>query len=69
MRRGLSRPRAYELVQRCALDAVRNGSEFMEVLSCDPRIRRHLTPNALARCLDPKVHLRHVDRIFQRVGL
>ena len=69
MRRGVSRTRAYELVQRAALSAWRNGQEFAEVLLRDPAIRAHLTPKALRRCVDPRPHLKHVERIFRRVGL
>ncbi len=69
MRAGLTRTRAYELVQRCALAAWRNGSHFTEILDADPEIRKHLSPAALRRCLSPDSHLRHVDRIFKRVGL
>jgi len=69
MRRGLSRRRAYELVQRCALAAWRNGAQFTDRLLRDPGIRRHLTPQEIRRCVDPQVHLKHVNRIFRRVGL
>ena len=69
MRRGLSRTQAYELVQRCAMSTERHGYEFTDVLLRDPAIRRHLTPEALRRCVEPRVHLKHVDRIFKRVGL
>ena len=69
MRRGLSRTQAYELVQRCALAAWRNGHAFRDVLLKDPSIRRHLSPDALRRCMDPRVHLKHVNQIFKRVGL
>jgi adenylosuccinate lyase len=69
MRRGLSRTQAYELVQRAALAAWRDGGDFGEHLRRDVRIRRHLTPAALARCMDPAVHTRHVGAIFKRVGL
>jgi len=69
MRRGLSRTRAYELVQRAALSAWRDEQEFAEVLLRDAAIRAHLTPAAVRRCVSPEPHLKHVDRIFQRVGL
>jgi len=69
MRRGLSRTQAYELVQRCALEAWRNGRPFTEVLLQDRSIGRHLGPQALRRCVDPRVHVKHVNRIFKRVGL
>ncbi|MBI3330786.1 MAG: adenylosuccinate lyase [Candidatus Omnitrophica bacterium] len=69
MRRGLSRARAYELVQRAALSAWRDEQEFAEVLLRDAAIRAHLTPAAVRRCVNPQPHLKHVDRIFRRVGL
>ena len=69
MRRGLSRTQAYDIVQRCALSAWRNGHQFTDALQHDPAIRRHLDPKAVRRCVEPRVHLKHVDRIFKRVGL
>jgi len=69
MRQGLTRSQAYALVQRCALAAWHNGGTFQDILADDPAIRRHLTPSVVRRCLDPRGHLKHVDRIFKRVGL
>jgi len=69
MRQGLSRRQAYEKVQHCALKAWRNGDSFTEALKQDSAIRQHLSLAVLKRCSDPAAHLRHVDRIFKRVGL
>ena len=69
MRRGLTRTKAYELVQRTALAAWKRGGEFGDALRQDPAIGRHLSPAEVRRCLDPARHLRQVDRIFKRVGL
>ena len=69
LRRGLSRKSAYELVQRCALAAWRGAGSFETALLDNPKIRKHLTPVEVRRCLDLRVHLKHVDRIFRRVGL
>ena len=69
MGRGLTRTQAYELVQRLALSAWQNGRDFQETLLRDPSVRRRLSPEAVRRCVDPGRHLRHVDRIFKRVGL
>lgn len=69
MRQGLSRTRAYALVQRAALSAWRNGSDFEDVLLHDASIRRHLSPSVLRRCLDPRLHVKYVNQIFKRVGL
>ena len=69
MRRGLTRTTAYEVVQRGALTAWQTGEELTDVLARDPVIRTHLSREALARCLSPAPHLKHVDHIFKRVGL
>ncbi|MBI3011956.1 MAG: adenylosuccinate lyase, partial [Candidatus Omnitrophica bacterium] len=69
MRQGLSRAMAYRIVQRCAMSAWRGRSDFAELLLRDPTIRRSLSPATLRRCLEPRAHLKHVDRIFKRVGL
>ena len=69
MRQGLSRTQAYELVQRCALAAWRNGHDFTSLLLQDPDIRRYLSRQVLRRCVEPQIHLKHVDHIFKRVGL
>ncbi|MBI3319655.1 MAG: adenylosuccinate lyase [Candidatus Omnitrophica bacterium] len=69
MRAGLSRTEAYTLVQRCALEAWRNGAEFQQRLLADAGIRRHLSGRQIRECLDARRHLRHVNTIFRRVGL
>jgi len=69
MGKGLTRTQAYALVQRCALAVWRDGDGFAERLRADRGIRRYLTATEIARCVDPRRHLKHVDRIFKRVGL
>ena len=69
MRRGLTRRAAYELVQRCAVAAWRDGGEFTQRLLRDRAITRHLSPAQVRRCVDPRRHLKHVKAIFTRVGL
>lgn len=69
MRQGFSRKMAYAWVQRCALKAWREGSHFETALLEDADIPKHLTADKIKRCCDPLRHLKHVDRIFKRVGL
>ena len=69
MEQGLSRTQAYEMVQRLALQASQDGRDFRQALLADPAIRRRLPDKVLRACMDPDRHLRHVNRIFQRVGL
>jgi len=69
MRKGLSRTQAYELVQRCALDAWRHGHRLEQALAADERVRKHLSPREVARCVNPRTPLKRVRQIFRRVGL
>ena len=69
MEQGLTRTKAYELVQRSAMAAWRGGGDFRDIVLRDPELARRLSKPALERCLDPARHLRHVDAIFKRVGL
>ena len=64
---GLSREAAYAAVQRAALQVWDGGGRFRDRLAADPVITAHLPDAALDDLFDPARHLRHVDRIFDRV--
>jgi adenylosuccinate lyase len=66
---GLARQVAYELVQRHAMRAWRERRAFLELLTADPAVTAHLTPDELKACFDPAWYTRHVDEVFERVGL
>jgi adenylosuccinate lyase len=66
---GLPRQVAYETVQRNAMQAWRTRRPFLELLTADPEVTRHLGPDALKACFDPAWYLRNVDAIFRRAGL
>ena len=67
--RGLPRQRAYELVQRNAMRAWREGRSFQEILAADPDVAALLTPAALGSCFDAAWYLRNVDAVYKRLGL
>ncbi|MBW2122307.1 MAG: adenylosuccinate lyase [Deltaproteobacteria bacterium] len=67
MRHGLSRDRAYGLVQRNAMRVWEEGGDFKEKILKDPEIREVLTPEIIDTAFDLKHHLRHLDTIFRRV--
>jgi adenylosuccinate lyase len=66
---GLPRQVAYEIVQRNAMQAWRTRQPFLEALTADPEVTRHLGPDALKACFDPAWYVRNVDAIFRRAGL
>ncbi len=67
--KGLPRQRAYELVQKNAMDAWREQRSFEELLARDPEVMARLAPAELKECFDPAWYLRNVDAIYRRLGL
>lgn len=66
---GATREAAYAMVQRNAMRAWETGEEFRTLLLADADVRAVLSPAEIESCFDLGYHLRHVDAIFQRVGL
>jgi adenylosuccinate lyase len=67
MRQGLSREKAYGLVQRNAMRIWEEGGDFKEIILKDSDIGKILTPEMVENAFDLNHHLRHVDAIFRRV--
>ena len=66
-RHGISRERAYELVQRNAMRSFREKADFKSLLLADPDVTAVLPPNEIERAFDLEDQLKHVDQIFERV--
>jgi adenylosuccinate lyase len=64
---GLPRQEAYELVQRQAMVAWRDGRPLLELLREDKVISTRLDGAKLAALFDLDHHLAHVDHVFERV--
>jgi adenylosuccinate lyase len=69
MNKGLSRPAAYEIIQRCAMQVWRENIEFKEVLMRDRKLRRYLSADELDACFNVRYYVRYVDKIFKKVGI
>lgn len=67
--KGLSREAAYGLVQPRAMEAWEKQVHFRDLLLQDPEITSRLTAEEIKACFDPSYHLKHVDLIFERLGL
>lgn len=65
--RGLSRERAYEIVQRSAMKAWGQEKELAGLLWKDREVRNLLSRAEFQELFDPAVYLRHVDTVFGRV--
>ncbi|MBW4614579.1 MAG: adenylosuccinate lyase [Desmonostoc vinosum HA7617-LM4] len=68
--KGLSREEAYAMVQENA-HAAWNKPEgnFQDLINKDPRVTQKLSPAELETCFDPQQHLRHLEDIYQRLGI
>jgi adenylosuccinate lyase len=69
MDKGLRRQKAYDLVQRCAMKAWRENSDFKRILSDDKEVARQLSPAELEKIFDLNYYLRNVNKIYRSVGL
>ncbi len=67
--KGLSRQRAYELVQRNAMKSWRTGRTFLNLLKSEKEVTSCLPPGELEKLFDYQYYLRYVDDIFHRLGL
>lgn len=66
-KRGIPRQEAYELVQRSAMRAWKEGVHFKEACLADGGVMAHLDQNAIDSIFDLDRHLVNVDAIFKRV--
>jgi adenylosuccinate lyase len=71
-RSGISREDAYRIVQRCAMETWTNlgtvgGRSFRENLLADPEVAERVPATVLDAAMDPALHLRAVDQVFERV--
>ena len=67
--KGLSRKKAYELMQRNAMKAWKGNKNFLSLLKADPEVTATLPPAELEPLFDTQYYLRYIDEIFKRVGL
>ncbi|MBC7247685.1 MAG: adenylosuccinate lyase [Actinobacteria bacterium] len=64
---GLTREEAYALVQRNAMESWASGRELLSLLLEDAEVTARLSREELEACFDLQVHLRNVDRVFERL--
>jgi adenylosuccinate lyase len=68
--KGMNREEAYSVVQSCA-HAAWNKPEgnFHTLIVEDSRVTSKLTPEEIEACFDPQHHLKHLDAVYQRLGI
>jgi adenylosuccinate lyase len=66
---GMKREDAYRTVQKAAMEVWETAKDFKELLQANAEIVRVLGKEAIDELFDLKKSIRHVDYIFNRVGL
>jgi adenylosuccinate lyase len=69
MDKGLSRSRAYDLVQRCAMQTWKEHTDFQRNLLDDAEVARYLSRKELDKIFNLDYYLRNVNKIFKRLGI
>ena len=67
--KGLSRQKAYEMVQRNAMRVWLQNRNFLNLLKADTEVTAVLPSSELELLFDYQYYLRHIDDIFLRLGL
>lgn len=68
--KGMGREQSYRLVQKYAHQAWNHpAGNFRALIESDPEIKHHLTEAEIAQCFDAQAHLKHLDEIYQRLGI
>ncbi|RIX60511.1 adenylosuccinate lyase [Paenibacillus nanensis] len=67
--KGFSREQAYDTVQPRAMQAWETQRQFRSIIEETPEITSVLSAEEIEDCFNPAWHLKHVDTIFNRLGL
>ncbi|WP_047152446.1 adenylosuccinate lyase [Aneurinibacillus tyrosinisolvens] len=67
--KGMSREAAYDTVQPRAMQAWEEQRSFRDIIEADEKVKQMLSQEEIADCFDYNWHLKHVDTIFDRLGL
>ena len=69
VKKGISREKAYELVQGNAMKALKGEGDFKGLLIKDVMVRKYLTEKEISECFDLKYFIRNIGKIYNRLGI
>ncbi|MCP4725936.1 MAG: adenylosuccinate lyase, partial [bacterium] len=67
-KKGLTREKAYEVVQSAAMDAREKGG-FKDLIKSKPEVKELLSDDEIEDCFDLKNFTKNIDHIFRKAGL
>ncbi|MCH3910067.1 MAG: adenylosuccinate lyase [Bacilli bacterium] len=69
IKKGMSREKAYDLIQPMAMDALHGVRPFKEALLSSGEVENHMSKSEVEECFENSYYLRFVDYLFKRAGL
>jgi len=69
MHKGLERIKAYDLVQKAAMETWKGTGNFKDNLLSIPEVAKYLNAKEMDKLFDLSFYLRNVDKIYVKVGL
>jgi adenylosuccinate lyase len=69
MNKSLKRTKAYDLVQKAAMETWRGTDSFKDNLLSLPETAKYLSAEELDKIFDLDFYLRNVNKIYAKVGL
>ncbi|MDD5644518.1 MAG: adenylosuccinate lyase [bacterium] len=68
-RRGVSREKAYKIVQRNAMEVWKTGRDFKDLLLNDKELKALMNAGEIEKCFDLKYYFKDVNRMFKSAGI
>lgn len=65
--KGLSREKAYEMVQKKAFEAIREKKDFVQIVRDDPAIKGYLSEEEMGKIFDTGLLLKNLDTLFDEL--
>ncbi|MEA3560414.1 MAG: adenylosuccinate lyase [Candidatus Omnitrophota bacterium] len=67
--KGLSRERAYRIIQRNAMKVWRESTDYKKQLLADKELGRYLKPAEISACFDLSYHTKNIDWIYKKLKI
>ncbi len=69
IKKQMTRLDAYDIVQKAAMKTHKDGSHFLDSITCDKRVKKIMSKKEIYSCADLKHHLKYVNHVFKKVGI
>ena len=69
IKKGLTREKAYEIVQRNAMRVWKEKIDFNNLLKCDKEIMEHVNEDELDKLFDISKILININKVYERLGI